>query len=318
MFSNVVCINCGKHGHYSKQCNEPVTSYGIIAVKLGSRPHPKSAANAGGGQYTCPSHAKEKLMGQINLINDIVSRPTAINVPDNNVFYLMIQRRDTIGFIDFLRGKYSKKINADAEEMAKARTLVGEMTCFERYKLRTMTFDDLWDNTWRNKNSKLYKHEKDPAKKKFEKVDVFKLLSEIECGYVETEIGFPKGRRNPGESEEECALREFHEETGYSKEQITLFDDTTWVEEFAGTDGVRYRLVYALALIRDNAVDFPDWKMNKVVSMGEISRIKWLTKDECCEQMRPYDEEKRKVLGRVHSFVMENLIYQQQPHALSL
>ena len=31
---NVVCNNCGKFGHTQKQCSEPITSLGIICLKL--------------------------------------------------------------------------------------------------------------------------------------------------------------------------------------------------------------------------------------------------------------------------------------------
>jgi 8-oxo-dGTP pyrophosphatase MutT (NUDIX family) len=34
---------------------------------------------------------------------------------------------------------------------------------------------------------------------------------------MEPEWGFPKGRRNYNEKDIDCALREFSEETGYSK-----------------------------------------------------------------------------------------------------
>ena len=31
---NIVCNNCGKFGHTQKQCNEPITSLGIICLKI--------------------------------------------------------------------------------------------------------------------------------------------------------------------------------------------------------------------------------------------------------------------------------------------
>ena len=38
--------------------------------------------------------------------------------------------------------------------------------------------------------------------------------------WIEAEWGFPKGRRNYQETDFECALREFSEETGYSIKNI--------------------------------------------------------------------------------------------------
>ena len=285
----MICINCGKKGHYSKNCKEPITSHGIIVVKQGGkRPKTKFSVES----LLCSRHAMMKYNDQVKTINNILNNTID---DEDDVFFLLIQRRDTIGFIDFLRGKYTNNI----------RTLVGEMTCFERYKLKSMSFDQLWENTWWNKKSKLYKNERSSAKKKYDDSNIRSLLEEIPCGYDEPEIGFPKGRRNPGESDIDCALREFHEETGYSKSQITLTNHK-WVEEFKGTDGVIYRLVYTLATIHDDAVENPDWNINIVKSLGEISRIKWMTKNECLKQLRPYDSEKKKMIEDVHAFVVTN------------
>ena len=30
MKKNTFCVNCGKYGHITKECFEPITSYGII------------------------------------------------------------------------------------------------------------------------------------------------------------------------------------------------------------------------------------------------------------------------------------------------
>lgn len=51
-----------------------------------------------------------------------------------------------------------------------------------------------------------------------------------QCILVKTEnnnYGFPKGKRNKGETTEQTALRELQEETGLTKNQIKLVDDFT-------------------------------------------------------------------------------------------
>src|SRR5437763_1776233 len=30
----IICMNCGKNGHEFKSCNEPITSFGIINIKI--------------------------------------------------------------------------------------------------------------------------------------------------------------------------------------------------------------------------------------------------------------------------------------------
>ena len=56
--------------------------------------------------------------------------------------YLMICRKDSIGYIEFLRGKYPL-YNRDY-----IQTLVDEMTLNEKEKLLSSTFDELWGELW--------------------------------------------------------------------------------------------------------------------------------------------------------------------------
>jgi hypothetical protein len=55
-----------------------------------------------------------------------------------NIEVLLIQRRDSLGYVDLLRGKYSIH---DAEYIKKQ---LSGMTDAERTKLAERDFDDLW------------------------------------------------------------------------------------------------------------------------------------------------------------------------------
>ena len=66
------CNNCGKFGHTFHYCKHPITSVGLIVYKAQ------------------PNHQNDKALQ-----------------PDNQLKYLMICRKDTIGYIEFIRGKYS-------------------------------------------------------------------------------------------------------------------------------------------------------------------------------------------------------------------
>ena len=33
-YRNIYCVNCGEKGHVVKDCNGPITSFGIIAFKI--------------------------------------------------------------------------------------------------------------------------------------------------------------------------------------------------------------------------------------------------------------------------------------------
>jgi 8-oxo-dGTP pyrophosphatase MutT (NUDIX family) len=54
----------------------------------------------------------------------------------------MICRKDTLGYIDFMRGKYSVSNHKYILNMFK------QMTEYEKYKLSTLTFDELWNDLW--------------------------------------------------------------------------------------------------------------------------------------------------------------------------
>ena len=56
--------------------------------------------------------------------------------------YLMIRRKDTLGYIDFMRGKYS------ASNQKYILNMIQQMTVQEKYKLKNYSFDELWRDLW--------------------------------------------------------------------------------------------------------------------------------------------------------------------------
>ena len=63
-------------------------------------------------------------------------------INQNQRQYLMIRRKDTLGYIDFMRGKYSVTNHKYILNMLK------QMTVSEKHKLSSFTFDDLWNELW--------------------------------------------------------------------------------------------------------------------------------------------------------------------------
>ena len=63
-------------------------------------------------------------------------------IHQNQRQYLMIRRKDTLGYIDFMRGKYSVSNHNYILNMLK------QMTIQEKHKLMTYTFDELWKDLW--------------------------------------------------------------------------------------------------------------------------------------------------------------------------
>ena len=204
----------------------------------------------------------------------------------------MIQRKDTIGYIDFIRGKYT-----DLD------TCINEMTKNEKLNLLTKTFDELWKELWicNKTHENFYKQEYYQAKNKFNKLDINNLVKTIESKFLFQEFSFPKGRRNIRERNIDCAEREFFEETQYNKETYQFIKNYPTIEEtFTGTNGIVYKHIYYLVKMKDD-IKPPCVNTNNKTQLSEVQNIGWFTYDECLHLIRPYDHEKKKILTSVYN-----------------
>lgn len=197
--------------------------------------------------------------------------------------FLLVQRKDTIGYIDFLRGKY--------DSLMYLKILLQEMTKEEHIKILTNTFDNLWDMLWCSKTSKTYKNEYAHAKEKFTELDIRFLLENTPTKYIDTEYDIPKGRRTNTENEKDCAKREFMEETGYYENEFNVLDHLKpIIEVFLGSNGIWYKHVYYYAKIITNRMpsigDHP-------LQIREIKSILWCDFKTCINTFRKYDTTKR-------------------------
>lgn len=285
----ICCVNCGQEGHLYRECKGPVTSFGIIALRK------RSSRTDIGPVLQSPTY----LCGKHQL-----SAPDSIPEPESqsDVLYLMVQRKDTMGYIDFIRGKYS-----DSEKDRMLKTYLEEMTCEERHRLRTLDFDSIWSMLWLNHSSKCYINEYEHAKRKFESLDISALLDSTSCMWTQQEYGFPKGRKTMGESNYHCSIREFCEETGYNKHELRILTQHPIEEVFVGTNGKSYRHVYHIAEIPEKAGP-PRLDMGNIQQVGEIRNISWFTYEQCQSIIRPYDTAKLDILRRVHQTYGKQLL----------
>ncbi|NBU33982.1 NUDIX domain-containing protein [bacterium] len=302
-YRNVYCVNCGEKGHIIRDCNGPITSFGIIAFKVVNCPedeeYDKNAAlddiivqQSGSEKYYFPKYNNEY----------------------PKIKFLMIQRKDTMGYTDFVRGKYTNSETL-GEEIIKV--CLNEMTRQEKKNLLTKTFDQIWSELWINHDSKCFKNEYEHAKKKYLQLDIQKLVKSSHSSFDFQEFGFPKGRRNMKETNISCAEREFYEETGYDNTSYDFIKNyPTIQEEFVGTNGVHYRHIYYLVKMKQN-VSPPKIDTTNKIQTGEVQNIGWLTLDECMLLIRPYDTAKKSVIRNVYydilqmknNFVCSNFYY---------
>ena len=159
----------------------------------------------------------------------------------------MIRRKDTLGFVDFVRGKYPLYAHTYLSN------IVDEMTMIEKQLILDGNFDTLWRALWGRNVGIQYRGEERSSRDKFQslcaglstKSSVYNIRSVIEDSsttWVEPEWGFPKGRRNYQERDLHCALREFEEETGYRKSELKVIQNLLPLEEvFTGSNYKSYK-----------------------------------------------------------------------------
>ena len=124
------------------------------------------------------------------------------------------------------------------------------------------------------------------------------IIKNSKTTWTEPEWGFPKGRRNNGEKDLDCGLREFQEETGYDLSDIQLIENINPYEElFIGSNLKSYKQKYYLAYTNNNK-DILD-KYQK----SEVSKIGWFNINDCKEIIRSYNSEKINLINNVHTTI---------------
>lgn len=218
--------------------------------------------------------------------------------PGGKIWYLLAQRRDTIEYADYLRGRYS---------YPNLYTYFSLMTLQERERLRNHDFKTLWDDLWVDHNNRLYKEYLPKALLKFEanKKVMFEFLDNTTSNVQEPGWGFPKGKKNGLETELECAIREFTEETRLSIDYLNLINISPIREIFKGSNGKMYSTVYYFAQV-DHLLP-----IHKIHTGGlredtiseEISNLLWVPLEEavkflphCRQKLLRESEEKIKTL----------------------
>jgi 8-oxo-dGTP pyrophosphatase MutT (NUDIX family) len=232
--------------------------------------------------------------------NPITSIGIIVFNNNNNLNYLMIRRKDSLGYVDFMRGKYplfNKRYLLN---------IINEMTIIEKNKLLTFEFDVLWKELWGDFVGIQYRGEEKISKEKFnslkigitlsnDEYNLESLINQCDCNWDEPEWGFPKGRRNYQEKDLTCALREFEEETGCGKNTLKLVQNILPIEElFTGSNYKSYKHKYYIAYMEKDEEPFMNFQES------EVSKVQWLSYEQCFTMIRPYNLERIDTLKRVH------------------
>ncbi len=215
--------------------------------------------------------------------------------PQGIVEYLMVQRKDTLGYVDFLRGKYSDT------NLFQLKNIIQEMTGTEIDCILHQDYKELWYKLW-NKVTESYDLKNE---EKYNFIKQQKPFLFEPSRWKEPEWGFPKGRRNFKERDLDCALREFEEETGYDENHLLFIKNMNPVEEiFTGSNLKSYKHRYFIACMR-----YEDTLNDTHFQKSEIGSMKWFTFAEPIERIRPYNIERIDLLKDVHALIDKNTIF---------
>ncbi len=211
---------------------------------------------------------------------------------ENEIKYLMIQRKDSLSFMEFIRGKY------EVSNLDYIKQLLLNMTINERNMIITLQFDEIWNYLWFQNDNNNNKNNKEFFESKFK----FTLLNEnnfiknyilsIKSIFNEQEWGFPKGRRKIRENDIDCAVREFYEETRIISNDIDVNENILPFEEiFFGTNGIMYKHVYFVAKLINNNINI---KIDNscLEQVREIRAIKWYNYNEVLSHIKCYNTER--------------------------
>lgn len=273
------CINCGKNGHINKNCTEPTISYGMVCFNVANVP-----------VYKIEHFLYNKFIEIEDYNYKYLNYIKEINKYKNIIKFLLIRRKHSLSYIEFIRGNYDEK---NTNEIIKLFSL---MSIDEVKQIKNNDFQLLWDTLWtKTSRNKKFLKEMNISKKKCNYLKKNNLISLMNTKYETPEWGFPKGRRNKYEKNIDCAIREFKEETNFN--DFLLLDRINILEEtFLGTNNVQYKHVYYIGAT-DNK------ELNEMPDTYEIGDIKWCNIDEIIELLRIYDKTKINLINQLYFFL---------------
>jgi 8-oxo-dGTP pyrophosphatase MutT (NUDIX family) len=242
-----------------------------------------------------------------------------INPDLTTVEYVMIQRKDSLCFMEFIRGKY------DFKNINYIRQLLSGMTQQERKVMLSTQFEKLWNHVWYQPNIPRHTSEFNQAKTKFitlkkgfyqdtKYINMQYLIQSSISTSLEPEWGFPKGRRRIREEDVHCALREFSEETGLPISDVKLDKSfSSYEETFYGTNFILYRHVYYVGYIDKYGPKSILVDTNNINQAREVSSIEWFTYDEVLNHINEHNKERKQIFIEIHKKIVENLNKNKKP-----
>ncbi len=252
----------------------------------------------------------------------------------DNIKFLLVQRKYSLGYIVFMKGKW--KIN-DKEELI---TLFSQMTLSEINGLKKCAtdcscnkdklcasdeeFKKLWNDFWVYNNDRNIINYTTKREREYDiirnKINVLVHISlwnlEYYCNIVKVnsnvpEWGFPKGKRHNKETNIDCAIREFKEETGVNSTTFNTLNRIKEIkEDMVGTNMQIYRHLYYISYT-DNNVELKHDPVNISAHKSEIGNLAWFNYTDALCIINQKHSQKIHILTRIYLFIANRLIKQK-------
>ena len=303
-----ICTNCGKYNHEYKQCRLPITSWGIILIKLNNFDYPVHNNNVCVEYYV-----QDNDKGAVEISDTNTKYLASIAV--SSIQFLMISRKNSLGYVEFIRGRYKPHM------IDQTIYLFRQMKQCEIDKISNSLqmengFDYLWNDLWGTFDASHLTREKNESRKKYDDlkllgingpdVDIDFIVKNVKPDYDTEEWGFPKGRRNKDETEEECAVREFKEETGYTDNDFKIIHEITPINEtFIGTNGIKYCHIYYVAEYIGTSPPQNNVTEQQNNEIGNIGFFDFNTAIEC---IRDYHTERKSIVKNLFVYYVNKLL----------
>ena len=255
MKHNIICLNCNKRGHTYKKCTNPINSYGIIIFK----------------KCRC-----------------------------NTIKYLLIQRKHSHSLLELILCKYlvdssgtslimgtgiSSEGDGDVSvDIYKLITIVKHLPFNERQLIMMHDFDTIWEIIWRWKpieHNDVYREYFYMVRKEY-----LQYLFSSMIPIHKTQLWeFPKGKKNLGETDFECATRECYEETTLTNNDYYIYPNLKlFQDKYKGTNCKLYCNNYYIGeLINTHKLVY--YKHDSVMQNTEIRKIGWFTYEKALEKI---------------------------------
>lgn len=265
--------------------SHPLISVGIICFKLNDLNHSYDSYD-------------KILNRQLDQLDPKYESPFYINKYNNIVNFLLVRRKHSLNYIDFIRGKYELNYNILLK-------IFNYMSIDEVENIKQKQFSDLWNDLW-NKTSyyKKYKNEMNESHKKFDELkqsDIYNKIIASCTPYNTTEWEIPKGRKNTNESNIMCAMREFKEETTLDNTSYTILKCIEPIHDvFSGTNNKIYKHIFYTALGKNNSNTIN----NTMYNNNEIDEIRWCSWEEAIMLLRSYNMNKINILTNLFMFII--------------